>query len=54
MRFDQDWAVPLLIAAAGLLAGLITWLVTLDTHTACHLVLVTTGGRPHMLLACRQ
>jgi hypothetical protein len=53
MRFDQDWAIPLLIVAAGVLAGLAAWLVTLPVHQACHLVLATTGGRPHMLLMCR-
>lgn len=46
------WRVPLLILAAAALAGTVAWLVTLDTHTACHLALVTTGGRPHTLLRC--
>ena len=28
VRFDQDWAIPLLITAIAILAGLIAWLVT--------------------------
>jgi hypothetical protein len=53
MKFDQDWAVPLLIVAAGVLAGLIAWLVTLPAHPDCHRVLAETAGRAHMALTCR-
>jgi len=53
MRFSQDWAVPLLIVAAGVLAGLIAWLVTLPVHLDCHQALAITAGRTHMITVCR-